>query len=109
MSKRSFNVSITPYQALEHVMNHQTADLVHEEYHPLGEGKEIGTQVYEKYYFRSKNRAALIVMIDNLRGVTNVRVVATGSSEGVIFNFDWGAADDFVSSVERILEDYIID
>ncbi|WP_420029315.1 DUF6054 family protein [Paenibacillus alvei] len=81
----------------------------HEEYHPLGEGKEIGTQVYEKYYFRSKNRAALIIMIDNLRGVTNVRVVATGSSEGLIFNFDWGAADDFASSVESILEEYIID
>lgn len=109
MSKRSFNVSITPYQALELVMNQQNADLVHEEYHPLGEGKEIGTQVYEKYYFRSKNRAALIVMTDNLRGVTNVRVVATGSSEGLIFNFDWGAADDFASSVESILEEYIID
>ncbi|MEQ7050938.1 DUF6054 family protein [Paenibacillaceae sp. P-4] len=54
-------------------------------------------------------RAALIVMIDNLRGVTNVRVVATGSSEGLIFNFDWGAADDFASSVESILEEYIID
>ena len=109
MSKRSFNVSITPYRALGLVMNQQNADLVHEEYHPLGEGKEIGTQVYEKYYFRSKNRAALIVMIDNLRGVTNVRVVATGSSEGLIFNFDWGAADDFASSVESILEEYIID
>ncbi|SYX86180.1 conserved protein of unknown function [Paenibacillus alvei] len=48
-------------------------------------------------------------MIDNLRGVTNVRVVATGSSEGLIFNFDWGAADDFASSVESILEEYIID
>jgi len=108
MSKSSFNVSIAPSQALELVKNYEDADLVYEEYHEL-DGKCIGTQIYEKYYFRSRNRAALIVIIDNFNGPTNVRAVATGSSDGMVFNFDWGAADHFASSVEKILEKYRID
>lgn len=108
MSKISFNVSIAPLEALDLVKNNQNADLVHEEYNAVGEDKLIGTQIYEKYYFRSKNRVALIVIIDNLKGETNVRAIATGSSEGLFFNFDWGAADDFASSVEDILRDHIV-
>ncbi|NIK75499.1 hypothetical protein FHS15_000599 [Paenibacillus castaneae] len=108
MSKDSFNISIAPIEALHLVRDQQNADLVHEEYNELGEGRFIGTQIYEKYYIRSKNRAALIVIIDNINGVTNVRAISTGSSEGIIFNFDWGAADNFVSSVEKILGEYII-
>lgn len=96
-------------QAFDLVRDRQDADLVHEEYNELGEGRAIGTLIFEKYYFRTKNRAALIVIIDNLKGVTNVRAIATGSSEGLFFNIDWGAADNFVSSVERILEDYMIE
>jgi hypothetical protein len=109
MSKLIFNVNIMPNEALELVKNNQEAELVHEEYNDLGQDRFIGTQIYEKYYFRSKNRAALIVIIDNITGTTNVRVVATGSSEGLFFNFDWGAADNFISSVENILADYIIE
>lgn len=109
MSTISFNVNIAPLAALNLVKDNQNADLVHEEHHNVGQDKLIGTQIYEKYYFRSKNRAALIVIIDNLKGTTNVRAIATGSSEGLIFNFDWGAADDFASSVENILDPYIIE
>ncbi|XEC94399.1 DUF6054 family protein [Paenibacillus tarimensis] len=108
MSKNNFNISLKPPEALVLVKNGQDADLVHEEYNAVGD-KFIGIQVYEKYYFRSSNRAALIVIIDNIKGVTNVRIVSTGSSQGLIFNFDWGAADDFVSSVEEILGEYIIE
>ncbi|SEC04210.1 DUF6054 family protein [Paenibacillus sp. GP183] len=109
MSKISFNVSIAPLEALDFVKDNQNADLVHEEYNVVGQDKLIGTQIYEKYYFRSKNRAALIVIIDNLKGPTNVRAIATGSSEGLIFNFDWGAADNLVTSIEKILGEYIIE
>ena len=109
MSKLSFNVNLMPSEALDLVRKNQNADLVHEEFNELGEDRFIGTLIYEKYYFRSKNRAALIVIIDNLKGPTNVRAIATGSSEGLIFNFDWGAADNFVTSVEKILGEYIIE
>ncbi|MGI6703757.1 MAG: hypothetical protein ACOX42_07005 [Clostridia bacterium] len=30
-----------------------------------------------------------------LKGYSEVRSIATGSSQGVFFNFDWGAADDY--------------
>lgn len=109
MSQLSFNVNIMPAEALELVKNNQDADLVYEEYNELGSDRLIGTQIYEKYFFRTSNRVALIVIIDNIKGITNVRAISTGSSEGLIFNFDWGAADDFVTSVEEILEEFIIE
>jgi hypothetical protein len=108
MSKINFNVSITPQEALDLVKVNLDGELVHEEYNAVDQDRLIGTQIYEKYYFRSKNRAALIVIIDNLKETTNVRAIATGSSYGLIFNFDWGAANNFVSSVEKILTDYMI-
>ena len=109
MSILSFKVNIDPVEALELVKKNQDAELVHEEIHDLGEGKYIGTLVFEKYYFRSGNRAALVVIADNLQGETGVRSVATGSSQGLIFNFDWGAADDFASSVMSILREHIVE
>jgi len=109
MSKADFHVSLMPNEALELVRDNQNADLVHFEYNDLGEDKAIGTLIFEKYYFRSSNRAALIVIIDNIKGPTHVRVISTGTSQGLIFNIDWGAGNDFVASVEQTLEDYRMD
>lgn len=108
-NKLDFHVDTSPEQALSMVRNDEDADLVHEEFHDLGEGKGIGTLVFEKYYFRTKNRAALVVTCENIHGPTRVRAVATGSSEGLIFNFDWGAAGDFVGSVGEILREYMVE
>lgn len=109
MSKINFQVNLSPAEAYSLVVEHQNAELVHEELHELGDGRITGTLIFEKYYFRTKNRAALIVIIDNLQGFTDVRCIATGSSEGLIFNFDWGASDDFANSVADILGAYIIE
>ena len=108
MSKREFNLNISPIDALNMVKDNESADLIHEETIDLGENRFIGTLIFEKYYMRVSSRVALIVIIDNVKGVTNVRVVSTGSSQGMIFNFDWGASDDFTYSVEEILKEYII-
>lgn len=108
MGKSNFKVSIPPEEAMNLVKDNENADLVHEEIQDVGDGKQIGTLVFEKYYFRTKNRAALVVILDNFQGNTDVRVIATGSSQGMIFNFDWGASDDFVASVESILQTYIV-
>jgi len=109
MSKANFRVTISPEEAFHRVRDEQNADLVHEELIDLGQGRQFGTLVFEKYYLRTKNRAALIVLIDNVQGVTDIRVVGTGSSEGIFFNFDWGASDNFVNSVVEILQDFIIE
>jgi hypothetical protein len=108
MSTYNFKVSISPIEALDLVKQNEDADLVHEETHDLGNGRYIGTLIFEKYYMRVKNRVALVVIIDNIYGQTDVRSIATGSSDGMIFNFDWGVADSFANSVQDILSDYII-
>jgi len=108
LSKFNFKLNINPVEAIKLIKENQAADLVHEELINLGDGKFIGTLIYEKYYFRASNRAALIVIMDNIKGKTEVRSISTGSSQGVFFNFDWGAADNFARSVERILSDFIV-
>lgn len=108
MSKYIFNVSISPVETMEIIKNRHNADLVHEELLDLGDGRYVATLIYEKYYFRANNRAALIVIMDNVHGDTNVRSISTGSSEGLFFNFDWGAADNFAGSIETILEGFMI-
>lgn len=109
MSKINFKISISPEEALEIVKQNHDAELVHEELLGIGEGKFVGTLIFEKYYFRTSNRAALIMICDNINGTTEVRSVGTGSSQGLIFNFDWGAADEFAHSVKEILEKYVIE
>ncbi|MDQ7096661.1 DUF6054 family protein [Desulfosporosinus sp. PR] len=108
MSTYNFKISISPIEALDLVKQNENAELVHEETHDLGNGIYIGTLIFEKYYMRVNNRVALVVIIDNIHGQTDVRSIATGSSESMIFNFDWGAADSFANSVQDILSDYII-
>lgn len=108
MSKTGFKVSLPLIQAMELIKEGQNSELVHEEILDIGDGKLTATLIFEKYFFRSSNRAALIVILDNLEGVTDLRVVSTGSSQGLVFNFDWGASSDFVESVRWSLKDYII-
>jgi len=109
MSKYKFKVNISPSEALDIVKKTHDADLVHEEYSDVGDGKFVGTLIYEKYYFRNSNRAALVVICDNFKGYTEVRSISTGSSQGIFFNIDWGASDEFAHSVKDILEKYIIE
>jgi hypothetical protein len=112
LSKIAFKVNITPAEALEQVKKYQTSagsDLIHEELYDLGEDRAIGTLVFQKYYFRAGNRAALVVIADNLKGYSEVRAIATGSSQSVLFNFDWGAADDYSASVREALKAHVLE
>lgn len=67
------------------------AELLHEELNNLGDGRMIGTLVYERYYLRSGNQGALVIIADNLQGVCNIRLISAGSSNSMIFKVDWGA------------------
>ena len=108
MSKYVFSVSLSPKEAMEKIKYEQNAELVHEDLFALGEDKYICILVFEKYYFRVENRAALTVIIDNTTGKTRVKSIASGSSKGIIFNFDWGAGDSFARSICNILAKYKI-
>ena len=107
MSQCKFTVSLIPLQVMFKIKAERFATLVYEEFHDMGSDKYYGTLIFEKYYMRAGNRAALVVLVNNLSGKTVVTSVATGSSQGVLFNFDWGAADSFAESVKRVLKSYI--
>ncbi|NMA49943.1 MAG: hypothetical protein GX947_09315 [Tissierellia bacterium] len=109
MSKDNFRVSLDALTTLETIKNAQDSELVHEEIVDVGNGKMVATLIFEKYFMRAKNRAALIVTLDNIENHTDLRVISTGSSQGMFLNFDWGAADSFVSSVRRSLKEYILE
>ncbi len=108
MAVIEFDVSITPKNTFNILSNEIGAELVYEETKSFEKEKELVILVFEKYYFRAENRASLTIIADNIDGVTSVRVIAAGSSKGLIFNFDWGAADNFAESVRKILDQYII-
>ena len=108
MSKYGFNVSLKPIEAIRMITQGQNAELLHKEIIQLDDGKIIGILVFEKYFFRAENRAGLTVIVSNVEGVTSIKSIASGSSKGMFFGFDWGAGDSFANSVNRILEDYII-
>lgn len=109
MSKRTFTVSITPDQVHEVVGGWTGAELLYQELTDLGNERWYAALVFEKYFFRTKSRAGLIVLCDNVSGDTEVRLISTGSGDGMIFSFDWGAGADFVDSMARWLSDYWIE
>lgn len=95
---------LTPREALEAVdRSVGRTEKIHDEFHDLGEFQS-GMLVYEQYFSRVSNRIALIVTAENFTGQTRVRIIATGSSQGLVFNLDWGAAGAYVDEVLRILE-----
>jgi len=109
MSKCSFIVNLTSTEVMNRVKDEQDAEMIFEEFHDLGNGKDYGTLIFDKYFMRVSNRVALVVMVNNLNGKTQVTSVATGSAQGRVFKFDWGAGDDFSESVRSILKQYIIE
>lgn len=108
MNKEGLIVNILPNEVLSKIKNSISADIIHEEFHEVEDKKYIGTLVFEKYFFRVKNRVALVVIADNFDNSTKVRVISTASSEGILLNFDWGASDSFIREVENILSNNII-
>ncbi|WP_027631556.1 DUF6054 family protein [Clostridium hydrogeniformans] len=106
MAEKIIKVSISPSIAQEIVEKNIGADLVYSEINRIDGNIEYGVSIFEKYFFRASNRAALTVIFNNVNGETLVKAIATGSSQGVIFNMDWGAADDFAYSAIECLEKY---
>jgi len=109
MAQLNFNISLTPREAYNLLQDFESAELVYDDFKSPGEGKYIAIMIFEKYYFRAENRASLTVIIDNFHDITSVTAIASGSSQGFIFNFDWGAADNFAENVRKFFRDYIIE
>lgn len=108
MATLDFTVTISPIEAYNILNDEINAELVYKEIKNIGDDKQFVVMVFERYYFRAENRAALTIIIDNFDGVTSLRVIAAGSSKGWLFGFDWGAAESFADSVRKVLENYIV-
>ncbi|MCK9216306.1 MAG: DUF6054 family protein [Firmicutes bacterium] len=108
MAILEFTVNISPIETYNILNDEVNAELVHREIKNIDDGKQFVVMVFEKYYFRAENRAALTIIIDNFDGITSLRVIAAGSSKGWLFNFDWGAAESFANSVRKALEKFIV-
>lgn len=107
MSIYKFKVSLSPEEAFDYLKNNMTSELIYEEAHTREECIKSYILIFEKYYFRSENRAALTVTINNFDGDTEINSISAGSSKGMIFNFDWGAGDDFAASVESLFKKFL--
>lgn len=59
-----------------------------------GEAK-IATFVFEQYFFRNGSYASLTVTLVNYRDINTITTVGSGGGDGM-FNFSWGAEEDFV-------------
>lgn len=62
--------------------------------------------VYEKYFMRVSNRVSLSIMLSEVKSKTQVVAIASGASQSVLFSFDWGSEEDFVSDFKRLMYDY---
>lgn len=106
-------VNLTPREAADIVSKYVMSEGMSTKFvdswsNASGEGREAIMLVYEKYYMRNSSRASLSVMIENLTGLTNVCAIGSGGGQGAIFDFDWGAADQFESLPSRALRDYVV-
>ncbi len=61
--------------------------------------------VFDKYYMRASNRASLTVIITENENSVIVDAVGAGGGQGIIFNFSFGAEEDFVSILKDLLND----
>jgi hypothetical protein len=67
------------------------------------QGVTIQLLVFEKYYMRNSSRASLTVSVIGQGDMVVVDAVGSGGGQGALFNFSWGAEEDFVAVVEDIL------
>lgn len=102
MSVKRFEVNHTVDQAARMVKNNLGADLIDKTVIDIDGIKKVITLTFEKYFMRVSNRVGLFVIIENTKGVTTVKSIATGASESMFFKFDWGASDSFSSEVENV-------
>lgn len=110
MAKDSFLVNISPLQVKKIIEKESNLDNFDCDEYDLGNRKNIIVIILEKYYWRNSSRAGLVVVCDNVKNEnTLVKVTSTGSSEGIIFSFDWGAGENFVNLIKSILVDYIVE
>lgn len=69
-------------------------------------GTSFYLMVFDKYYMRNSSRASLTVSVIGDGDRVYVDAISAGGGQGALFNFSWGAEENFVGIVEEILGGY---
>lgn len=64
---------------------------------------EVDIRVFEKFYYRSSNRASLTIVVSGNDQNTTVTAIGAGGGQGPLFKLSWGTEEDFVSVVREPL------
>ncbi len=108
MNDTQFKIDLNVKDAFDLLRGSNFAELIDKEFKDLGNDKQLGILIYEKYFIRVSSRVSLVVIIDNLDGYTKVKAIGSGGGRGVGSDFDWGAADSFEISVEKLFKEHLI-
>ncbi|MDT8337345.1 MAG: DUF6054 family protein [Candidatus Izemoplasmatales bacterium] len=99
----NFNVSETASFIKREVNNLGiTVELVGESRYNR-ENFQVYMFVFEKYYYRSANRASLSVLVIGDEEISNIEVISSGAGQGLLFKFSWGADKNFVNGLGKLL------
>lgn len=110
METQTMKVSLYPSNIIGKLAEIEgLGDVVHVELIQINETKEVAIAIFEKFYLRAGNYAALTVISNNTddpSGATTVKAISTGSSSSYFPKIDLGASKDFVKHVVEALEQY---
>lgn len=81
-----------------------SCELVDSMYRVVG-GTSFYLMVFDKYFMRNSSRASLTVSVIGSGEEVYVDAVGSGGGQGALFNFAWGAEEDFVGVVGDILNE----
>jgi len=62
--------------------------------------------VYEKYYYRSRNRASMTVLLVGDEHETHADIISSGGGQGVFLRWSWGTEQSFVNQVKQLMINY---
>ncbi|MEY8321275.1 DUF6054 family protein [Lachnospiraceae bacterium 46-61] len=72
----------------------------------FGENKKAIIIVIEYFTWRNNNQMTATVTLDNTTKYTKVHTVTGGSSQGIIFTFDYGARESLETNLKSIFKPY---
>lgn len=109
MPTRRYVVKSSVEETYQMIRLSQSMDsIVFKELRDFGDDKKMATIACEQYYIRTSNRIALFITIHNFSGVTEVTAISTGSSQSMLFKFDWGAAQNYLKMITDALKPVLI-
>ena len=72
----------------------------------FGEDKKAIVVVIEYYTWRNSNQMTATVVLDNSEKNTKVHIAVGGSSQGIIFSYDYGARNSLEEKLKSLFKIY---